>query len=104
MRETLSGSMIVVAIATAAVVTLVSNTSAQAPALGTAWGEPDLQGIWTDETDTPLQRPAKYANQEFFTDAQRGELDEARATCRPTYASGTATRVAIGRATRLLST
>ena len=25
----------------------------------TAWGEPDLQGIWTDETNTPLQRPAK---------------------------------------------
>jgi hypothetical protein len=27
------------------------------------WGEPDLQGIWTDEFDTPFQRPAKYANQ-----------------------------------------
>jgi hypothetical protein len=46
----------------------------------TAWGEPDLQGIWTDETDTPLQRPARYASQEFFTRAQRAELDEARAT------------------------
>jgi hypothetical protein len=46
--------------------------------LKTPWGEPDLQGIWTDETDTPLQRPAKYAAQEFFTAAQRAELDEAR--------------------------
>ena len=45
----------------------------------TPWGEPDLQGIWTDETDTPLQRPAKYANQEFFTEAQRQELDKERA-------------------------
>jgi hypothetical protein len=45
----------------------------------TAWGEPDLQGIWTDETDTPLQRSAKYANQEFFTEAQRQELDKERA-------------------------
>lgn len=45
----------------------------------TPWGEPDLQGIWTDETDTPLQRSAKYANQEFFTDAQRQELDNERA-------------------------
>jgi hypothetical protein len=43
-----------------------------------ALGEPDLQGIWTDENDTPLQRPAKYANQEFFTEAQRAELDRAR--------------------------
>jgi hypothetical protein len=46
--------------------------------LKTAWGEPDLQGIWTDEFDTPLQRPAKFANQEFFTDAQRAELDQVR--------------------------
>jgi hypothetical protein len=51
---------------------------AAAAALKTAWGEPDLQGIWTDETDTPLQRPAKYANQEFFTAAQRAELDKER--------------------------
>ena len=64
-----------------------TRTSAQAPAasaatprpaLKTPWGEPDLQGIWTDETDTPLQRPAKYADQEFFTEAQRAELDRAR--------------------------
>ena len=48
------------------------------PALKTPWGEPDLQGIWTEETDTPLQRPAKYADQEFFTEAQRAELDKAR--------------------------
>lgn len=49
------------------------------PTLKTPWGEPDLQGIWTDESDTPLQRPAKYANQEFFTDEQRKELDKERA-------------------------
>src|ERR1700677_3834386 len=49
-----------------------------APALKTPWGEPDLQGIWTDEYDTPLQRPARYASQEFFTPAQRQELDRER--------------------------
>jgi hypothetical protein len=38
-----------------------------------------LQGIWTDESDTPLQRSPKYANQEFFTEAQRTELDKERA-------------------------
>src|SRR5215470_11296407 len=46
--------------------------------LKTAWGEPDLQGIWTDETATPLQRPARYANQEFFSEAERAELDRVR--------------------------
>jgi hypothetical protein len=53
-------------------------TPATAPSPKTAWGEPDLQGIWTDETTTPLQRPAKYANQEFFTAAERAELDRVR--------------------------
>src|SRR5437763_9576329 len=80
--------MATLAIAAAAVGAAISvpinRTSAQAPAAsGTAlkapWGEPDLQGIWTDEFDTPLQRPAKYANQEFFTGAQREELDKQRA-------------------------
>jgi hypothetical protein len=59
-----------------------SSASVKAPAAArvvkTPWGEPDLQGIWTDETDTPLQRSAKYANQEFFTEAQREELDKER--------------------------
>src|ERR1700685_2444936 len=53
-------------------------TSAPAAPPRTPWGEPDLQGIWTDEFDTPLQRPAKYAQQEFFTEAQRAELDKER--------------------------
>jgi hypothetical protein len=53
--------------------------SAPGAALKMPWGEPDLQGIWTDETDTPLQRSPKYANQEFFTEAQRAELDKERA-------------------------
>ena len=61
---------------------LATQTSAQAPAnqaLKTPWGEPDLQGIWTEEFDTPVQRPLRYANQEFFTGAQRQELDRRRA-------------------------
>jgi hypothetical protein len=49
---------------------------APASALKTSWGEPDLQGIWTVESDTPLQRSPKFANQEFFTAAQREELDK----------------------------
>jgi len=97
MGDRLSGSIVTAAIAAAAVgaaiSTSVTQISAQAPppypppqagegrvgaALKTPWGEPDLQGIWTDEFDTPLQRPAQYANQEFFTEAQRAELDKTR--------------------------
>jgi hypothetical protein len=68
-----------VAVADQAPTASVTAPSA-APVLKTPWGEPDLQGIWTDESDTPLQRPAKYANQEFFTESQRAELDKERAS------------------------
>jgi hypothetical protein len=87
MSNRLSGSIVTAAIAAAVVGAAISvsviPSSAQAPAasgaaLKTPWGEPDLQGIWTDEFDTPLQRPAQYANQEFFTEAQRAELDKTR--------------------------
>ena len=93
MHDRCSGSMMWVAIAAAAVSAVIpvsiTRTSAQsstasstapAAALKTLWGEPDLQGIWTDETDTPLPRAAKYADQEIFTDAQRAELDVQRAS------------------------
>jgi len=88
MCDRFSGSMIMVAMAAAAVGVVISvpvtRTSAQAPAaaLKTPWGEPDLQGIWTDENDTPFQRSPKYANQEYFTEAQRAEFDKVRATLR----------------------
>src|SRR5580700_1701661 len=54
-------------------------TNSPGPAPKTAWGEPDLQGIWGDEYQTPLQRPAKYAGKEFFTDAEIAALDKERA-------------------------
>src|SRR6185436_2829483 len=41
----------------------------------TAWGEPDLQGIWTRTTNEPLQRPARFKDREFLTDQERAEFD-----------------------------
>jgi hypothetical protein len=82
MRDRFAGSMIMVAIAAVAVsgatMVFITGTTAQAPALKTPWGEPNLQGIWTDESDTPMQRSPRYANQEFFTAEQRAELDQQR--------------------------
>src|SRR5579864_7521181 len=85
--KSVATSAITAAAVGAVVALLGTQTSAQGPAasvaaptavLETTWGEPDLQGIWTSEFDTPLQRPAKYSNQEFFTEAQRSDLDKAR--------------------------
>src|SRR5262245_37348116 len=80
-----SGPIVTLAIAAASAVisAAVTQASAQTPAvastaLKTPWGEPDLQGIWTDEFDTPLQRSPRYANQEFFTEQQRADFDKER--------------------------
>ena len=59
---------------------LPSGTRAQSAGAGgwtaprTPDGHPDLQGIYTTQTFTPLQRPARYAGQEFLTDEEATEL------------------------------
>jgi hypothetical protein len=40
----------------------------------TSDGRPDLQGIWTTQTFTPLERPQRYAGKEFLTEAEATEL------------------------------
>jgi hypothetical protein len=39
-------------------------------------GRPDLQGLWTTQTFTPLQRPERFAGREFLTDEETAELTE----------------------------
>ena len=48
------------------------------PAPKTALGHPDLQGIWLDEFQTPLERPAQYADREFLTEEERQQQDDER--------------------------
>jgi len=75
-----AGTVIALTVPPAQAQAPAASGSAPAPAFvhKTPWGEPDLQGIWTDQADTPLERPAKYADQEFFTDAQRQQLNRER--------------------------
>src|SRR5258705_12471821 len=58
-----------------AVTGLPSITPRAATTLKTEWGEPDFQGIWSRDVDVPLERPARYANQEFLSDDERAALD-----------------------------
>jgi hypothetical protein len=45
----------------------------------TAWGDPDLQGIWSNATTTPLERPKQFAGRETLTQEERDAIDAQRA-------------------------
>ena len=70
-----------VAMALAAVVVIFQlatvQVAAQAPGR-TAWGHPDLEGIWLDVYDTPLERAPELGNREFATPEERAARDQAR--------------------------
>jgi hypothetical protein len=44
----------------------------------TAWGDPDLQGVYTFATQTPLQRPAGLGDKATYTDEERKEQEKKR--------------------------
>jgi len=53
------------------------HASAQTDPPRTAWGQPDLQGVWDFRSITPMQRPNDRADQEFLTAEEAAELDQA---------------------------
>ena len=44
-------------------------------ALRTSWGDPNLQGIWNNNTTTPLERSSEYEGRAALTDEERQALD-----------------------------
>ncbi len=42
----------------------------------TADGKPDLQGVWSNATVTPLERPQEFANKEFLNDKEAAEFEK----------------------------
>jgi hypothetical protein len=55
------------------------DTNAPEPAAAapgrTAWGEPDLQGVWRYEAAIALERPASYQGRESLTDQEVAEIE-----------------------------
>jgi hypothetical protein len=88
MRAPHSTSARLCAVAAAACLGLVS-LGAQAPRPATsprpytaprnAFGQPDLEGVWTNDSITPLQRPVVWANKATLTEAEVGLLRKASA-------------------------
>ena len=48
---------------------------AQTGSYRTPWGDPDLQGIWNNQTPTPLERPEALAGKTFLTPAEATEVE-----------------------------
>jgi len=78
MKYELPALTIALAIAALSATTVAQPGHGPSTAMRTPWGDPDLQGIWTNETITPFERPASLANTPFLTEAEVSAL-EARA-------------------------
>ena len=44
----------------------------------TPWGDPDLQGTWTNQALTPLERPAEFAGKPVLSEAEAAEYEARR--------------------------
>ena len=53
-----------------------ATSAKKADAYRTPWGDPDLQGIWTGSTLTPLERPEKLANKAFLTEEEVAQMEK----------------------------
>jgi len=51
--------------------------SGQEPVSRTAWGDPDLQGLWINDVVTPLERPQTIGVREVLTEEELAEAIEA---------------------------
>lgn len=84
--------MFAVALALAAIPLLYESAQGQAgrptpqpwTAPRTPWDHPDLQGIWSNATTTPLERPAEFANKPVLTDEEFAAANAAAASRRNT--------------------
>ena len=78
-RAALFTVIAVVLLAVAGVAGQTQTVAADRGSSRTPWGDPDLQGTWTNTSTTPLERPDDLAGQELLTDEERTARDEERA-------------------------
>src|SRR5262245_46773221 len=68
-----------IAVAPAVIAPAVAQNVAQkkvGPAPRTPDGKPDLQGIWSYATITPVERPAEFAGKEFLTEQEAAAYEK----------------------------
>jgi hypothetical protein len=78
MKYRLQAAAVAVVVVAGSLTSFAQQRRASWTPLRTAWGDPDIQGTWTNETITPFERPAALADKPFLTKAEADAL-EARA-------------------------
>ena len=81
MRRIYLGLIVVTVIALVATLAVAQVASKPAAALKTADGVPDLQGVWSNSTAVPLERPQALGAKEFYTE-EEAKANAARAANR----------------------
>ena len=80
----------------------VATAIAQAPASRseprTPWGDPDLQGLWTNATVTPFERPANLSGKAVLTQEEAAEFERQTNQARDADNRGGGTEADLGRA------
>src|SRR5262245_6390006 len=75
-RFLLSLSGAAVAIAALATVSMTAQAPKSSRAVArTAWGAPDLQGVWDFRTVTPLERPKDQGGKAVLDDVEAAEFE-----------------------------
>ena len=65
-----------------AAATTAKSPNAAGPQLKTSWGDPDLQGVWTNHHGVPLERPGNLAAKSELTSQEVEALEAAAAASR----------------------
>src|SRR6476660_3918946 len=71
----LGASLIAVAVLFLAPVVVSGQTKTWTPPL-TPYGQPDLQGVWVNNSSTPVERPKALEGRQLLTDAEVAQLKE----------------------------
>ena len=80
MRHQFLASVCTPAVVIGLVWLLPAPLAGQTPSpLRTAWGDPNLQGRFTNKTITPFERPAELSGKEFLTAVEAAVLEQAQA-------------------------